>query len=106
MKPGKRTRPWNVSVDITWDDAPVEQNAVINTDYKIRCVVRAQPPATIDWLKEDLIISTGKKNDFEAFLNFGPRSVSQFWREKMILVFSSSYIFSASIIKKPLFHSA
>lgn len=32
---------------------------MINEDYKIRCVVRASPPATIDWLKESLIISTG-----------------------------------------------
>ena len=48
------------AVGITWDDAPIEQNAVIHRDYKIRCVVRASPPATIDWLKESLIISTGK----------------------------------------------
>ena len=47
-------------VGITWDDAPTEQNAVINTDYKIRCVVLASPPATIDWLKESLIVSTGR----------------------------------------------
>jgi hypothetical protein len=38
----------------------MEQNAVVSKDYKIRCVVRASPPATIDWLKEMLIISTGK----------------------------------------------
>ena len=48
------------AVGITWDDAPTEQNAVINTDYKIRCVVLASPPATIDWLKESLIVSTGR----------------------------------------------
>ena len=51
----------SLTVGITWDDAPTEQNAVINTDYKIRCVVLASPPATIDWLKESLIVSTGKK---------------------------------------------
>ena len=48
------------AVGITWDDAPTEQHAVINTDYKIRCVVLASPPATIDWLKESLIVSTGR----------------------------------------------
>jgi hypothetical protein len=48
------------SVGITWEDAPTDQHAVINTDYKIRCVVKASPPATIDWLKESLIVSTGK----------------------------------------------
>ncbi|TRY72000.1 hypothetical protein TCAL_16236, partial [Tigriopus californicus] len=49
-------------IGITWDDAPEEQNAVIYTDYKIRCVVRASPTATIDWLKESLIISTEHGN--------------------------------------------
>ena len=51
-------------VGITWDDAPTEQHAVINTDYKIRCVVLASPPATIDWLKESLIVSTGRSSYF------------------------------------------
>ena len=50
---------FSFSVGITWDDAPTDQHAVINTDYKIRCVVLASPPATIDWLKESLIVSTG-----------------------------------------------
>ena len=49
-----------ISVGITWDDAAHSQNGVLNEDFKIRCVVRASPPATIDWLKESLIISTGK----------------------------------------------
>jgi len=48
-------------VGITWEDAPTDQNGVIHTDYKVRCVVRASPPATIDWLKESLIVSTGLK---------------------------------------------
>ena len=51
---------FHFAVGITWDDAPTEQHAVINTDYKIRCVVLASPPATIDWLKESLIVSTGR----------------------------------------------
>ena len=55
-------------VGITWDDAPTEQHAVIKTDYKIRCVVLASPPATIDWLKESLIVSTGRS--FWHFFSF------------------------------------
>ena len=62
-----------ILVGITWDDAPTEQHAVINTDYKIRCVVLASPPATIDWLKESLIMSTGKKI---RFFNKIPSSVN------------------------------
>lgn len=53
-------------IGITWDDAPTEQNAVLNTDYKIRCVVLASPPATIDWLKESLIVSTGDRYVIET----------------------------------------
>jgi hypothetical protein len=48
------------AVGITWDDAPVIQSAIINTDYKIKCVVRASPAATIDWLKDSLILATGQ----------------------------------------------
>ena len=80
---------WLSSVGITWIDAPESQYASLNQDYKvwqrkykytlsnksnkrnllfiqsiiffkIRCVVRANPPANIDWLKESLIISTGE----------------------------------------------
>ena len=46
-------------VGITWEDAPIVQYASLDQDYKVRCVVRANPPANIDWLKESLIISTG-----------------------------------------------
>ena len=47
------------TVGITWEDAPEDQFAVINKDSKIRCVVKARPAATVDWLKESLILSTG-----------------------------------------------
>ena len=57
-------------VGITWDDAPTEQHAVIKTDYKIRCVVLASPPATIDWLKESLIVSTGRSFWHFFFFHF------------------------------------
>jgi len=53
-------------IGITWDDAPQEQYARINQDYKIKCVVRANPPANIDWLKEALIISTGNQYVIES----------------------------------------
>ena len=50
----------HILVGITWEDAPISQYASIGEDYKVRCVVRANPPANIDWLKESLIISTGE----------------------------------------------
>ena len=50
-----------ISVGITWEDAPMVQYASLQEDYKVRCVVRANPPANIDWLKESLIISTGRR---------------------------------------------
>ena len=52
------------SVGITWEDAPEVQYASLEQDYKVRCVVRANPPANIDWLKESLIISTGRQVSF------------------------------------------
>jgi len=48
-------------IGITWEDAPEDQYAVIHKDSKIRCVVKARPAATVDWLKESLIISTGDR---------------------------------------------
>ncbi|XP_071742789.1 fasciclin-2 isoform X4 [Lepeophtheirus salmonis] len=53
-------------IGITWDNAPLEQYGIINTDYKIRCVVRANPPASVDWLKESLILSTGNRYVIES----------------------------------------
>jgi len=53
-------------IGITWDDASRSQNGVLDEDFKIRCVVRASPPATIDWLKESLIISTGDRYVIET----------------------------------------
>lgn len=38
-------------VGITWEDAPTEQSAIFGLPYKVRCIVRANPPATIDWQK-------------------------------------------------------
>ena len=69
--------PSSASGGITWQDAPVSQYAALHDHYKvklqwamvkvealnpspqIRCVVRASPPANIDWLKESVIISKG-----------------------------------------------
>lgn len=53
------TKSLSPLVGITWEDAPITQYASLDEDYKVRCVVRANPPANIDWLKESLIISTG-----------------------------------------------
>jgi len=55
-----------VFIGITWEDAPISQYASIGEDYKVRCVVRANPPANIDWLKESLIISTGEQYVIES----------------------------------------
>jgi len=48
-----------VYVGITWDDAPLEQYATLGEPFKIRCAVRAEPPASIDWIKQSQIISSG-----------------------------------------------
>jgi len=53
-------------VGITWVDAPTTQYAREGHNYKIRCKVRASPPANIDWLKESLIISTGNQYIIES----------------------------------------
>lgn len=56
----------SVYIGITWEDAPEVQYASLEQDYKVRCVVRANPPANIDWLKESLIISTGDQYVIES----------------------------------------
>ncbi|GIY24720.1 fasciclin-2 [Caerostris extrusa] len=43
--------------DITWEDCPMQQALVIQTDGKIRCRVSANPPATITWLKDGQILT-------------------------------------------------
>ena len=47
-------------VGITWVDAPTVQYARVDADYKLRCKVQANPAANIDWLKESVVISSGK----------------------------------------------
>jgi len=86
-------------IGITWDDAPTEQNAVINTDYKIRCVVLASPPATIDWLKESLIVSTGKQTKLKI-------NVSKMTSSFSLSVFSPILFISLFDLKKALEHPA
>jgi len=55
-----------IFVGITWEDAPKNQYARLGSNYKIRCQVRAQPPANIDWLKESFFISTGDQYVIES----------------------------------------
>ena len=62
------TKSLSPLVGITWEDAPIIQYASLNEDYKVRCVVRANPPANIDWLKESLIISTGIKTSVKLIM--------------------------------------
>jgi hypothetical protein len=49
------------SVGITWEDAPTEQSAIFGQPYKVRCVVRANPPATIDWQKNGVGFTTSRR---------------------------------------------
>ena len=58
MKP--ETKSHCFSVGITWVDAPLAQFAKIDSDFKLRCKVQANPAANIDWLKESVIISSGE----------------------------------------------
>lgn len=38
-------------VAITWKDAPEDQRPILGDDYIVRCEVTANPPATVDWLR-------------------------------------------------------
>lgn len=38
-------------VAITWKDAPENQSPIAGNDYVVRCVVTANPPPTVDWLR-------------------------------------------------------
>ena len=37
------------TVDITFHDAPLQQNATVDTDALIRCVVGGQPEPSVTW---------------------------------------------------------
>lgn len=41
----------NVTVPITWKDANENQYTIKGKDYTIKCVVVANPPPTIDWMR-------------------------------------------------------
>ncbi|XP_021704152.1 fasciclin-2 isoform X4 [Aedes aegypti] len=48
-------------VAITWKDAPEDQRPILGEDYIVRCEVYANPPATVDWLRDgDPIKSSGR----------------------------------------------
>ena len=47
------------TVSIRWEDAPEQQNPVQGTDAKIKCKVRANPVAVVEWLKGEQTISSG-----------------------------------------------
>ena len=51
-----------VLVGITWEDAPEVQSAMFGKPYKVRCVVRASPPAGVDWRKDNAPLVSGKNN--------------------------------------------
>ncbi|XP_058821614.1 fasciclin-2 isoform X2 [Topomyia yanbarensis] len=48
-------------VAITWKNAPEDQRPILGEDYIVRCEVTANPPATVDWLRNgDPIRSVGR----------------------------------------------
>jgi len=51
----------SVFLGITWVDAPLAQFAKIDSDFKVKCKVQANPAANIDWLKESVVISSGDR---------------------------------------------
>lgn len=51
---------------ITWEDAPSEQNPIINSNYKIRCKVYANPSPIVDWLRNGDIIETKNRYVLDA----------------------------------------
>ncbi|GFG32210.1 hypothetical protein Cfor_02031 [Coptotermes formosanus] len=46
-------------VAITWEDAPEEQYPILNSDYKVRCKVTANPAPMVDWLQNGEQIPPG-----------------------------------------------
>ena len=46
-------------MSIRFDDAPQEQNPQQGTTAKIKCVVRANPVAFVEWIKDEETISSG-----------------------------------------------
>jgi len=46
-------------VAITWEDAPEEQYPILNSNYKVRCKVRANPAPIVDWLQNGEQIPAG-----------------------------------------------
>lgn len=46
---------------ISFRDAPEYQNPTLNTDYLVKCVVTAHPPASIDWMRNGDPIKSSEK---------------------------------------------
>lgn len=46
-------------VAITWEDAPEEQYPILNSNYKVRCKVTANPAPIVDWLQNGEQIPLG-----------------------------------------------
>ncbi|RZF35790.1 hypothetical protein LSTR_LSTR009206 [Laodelphax striatellus] len=53
-------------VSITWEDAPQEQNAIVNKDFKIKCRVTANPSPVVNWMKNDEPLTTNEHYVIEA----------------------------------------
>ncbi|EEB14179.1 Fasciclin-2 precursor, putative [Pediculus humanus corporis] len=46
---------------IKFEDAPETQNPIINTDYKVKCKVSANPPPQVDWSKNRELIKPSNR---------------------------------------------
>lgn len=44
---------------ITWKDAPENQYPILGSDYSVRCEVTANPPPSVDWLRDGEPVSNG-----------------------------------------------
>ncbi|CAG2066626.1 unnamed protein product, partial [Timema podura] len=53
-------------IAVTWLDAPEEQYPILNSDYKVRCKVMANPPPNIDWQKNSELITPGGRYVVES----------------------------------------
>jgi hypothetical protein len=47
-------------VPIKWIDVPAEQHATLGEEYKVRCIVNANPAPQVRWLKDGVAISKSK----------------------------------------------
>lgn len=50
-----------ISVDITFANAPENQYAKLGSDYTIRCEVRGNPQPSVDWNRNDVSLTSNDR---------------------------------------------